>query len=109
LALSVLLALAVVACAGTYAGSYAGDLEGGASGTLDGAGQFPFSFAGEASGAGDGTVGSDLVFEGSTKVPGTGLPAAALDGTLDPATCSIRGTWLALGTGDTGTYEFTRG
>lgn len=98
----------LAACAGTYTGSYVGDLEGGTSGTLDAAGQFQFSFAGEASGAGDGTVGSDLAFDGSTKVPGTNLPSAVLDGALDLTTCSISGTWQALGTGDGGTYEFTR-
>jgi hypothetical protein len=69
---------------------------------LDDAGRFQFSFAGEASGVGDGTVGSDLAFDGSTKLPGTDLPSARLDGALDLTTCSISGTWQSLGTGDGG-------
>jgi hypothetical protein len=99
---------AAAACAGNYAGTFAGDLEGSTTGTLDGSGRFAFNFGGEAFGAGELTVGPDLAVSGSTKLAGTNLPTALLDGALDATTCMITGTWESVSLEDAGTYQFTR-
>jgi len=95
-------------CAGSYTGSFVGDLEGNTTGALDASGRFTFNFGGEAFGAGELTVGPDLAVNGSTKLAGTNLPTALLDGALDASTCTITGTWESVNLEDAGTYQFTR-
>jgi hypothetical protein len=59
-------------------------------------------------GTGSAAIGPDLVVTGDTRIPGTDVVSAVLDGQLDTAQCRITGTWNSFYLEESGTYEFHR-